>query len=127
LRDAQAFHIQSKSAYEEAPEENPMRAAMIFAALALAACQTPCPAPPSDPITTSFRCEDGSALTVTFTRNPDATRVSQEGYTTVDLPARVTGSGYRYADNGAELRGRGREAHWTRPGAAETVCDATEQ
>jgi membrane-bound inhibitor of C-type lysozyme len=103
-----------------------MRAAIVLAALALAACQTPCPAPETGPINASFRCEDGSVLQVTFTRNPDAARVAQDGYTTVDLPARVSGSGYRYADSGAELRGRGNEATWTRPGAAETVCTTTQ-
>lgn len=100
-----------------------MRAAIVFAALTLAACQTPCPAPDTAPIHTSFRCEDGSVLNVTFTHNPDAARVAQEGYVTVDLAARVTGSGFRYAANGAELRGRANEARWTRPGAAETLCD----
>ena len=100
-----------------------MRAAVVLAVLALAACQTPCPAPASGPVTESFRCEDGSQLMVTFMRGPDTARVVQEGYVTVDLPARVTGSGYRYADDGVELRGRGREARWTRPGAAETICN----
>jgi membrane-bound inhibitor of C-type lysozyme len=100
-----------------------MRAAVaVLAAFALAACQTPCPAPDSEPTTATFRCEDGSMLEVTFTRGPDAARVVQEGYTTLNLPARVTGSGYRYSESGAELRGRGAEAQWTRPGAAETTC-----
>jgi membrane-bound inhibitor of C-type lysozyme len=104
-----------------------MRAVILIAALGLAACQTPCPAPDTAPVTTAFNCEDGSVLSVTFSYNPDSARVAQEGYTTVDLPARVTGSGYKYADNGAELRGRLNEVHWTRPGAAETVCTAAEQ
>ena len=99
-----------------------MRLAALAAVFTLAACQTPCPAPATGPILASFRCEDGSVLNVTFTRNPDAARVAQEGYTVVDLPARVTASGYKYAESGAELRGRGSEAQWTRPGAAETVC-----
>lgn len=100
-----------------------MRIAAALSVLFLAAaCQTPCPDPDTGPINTSFRCEDGSDLNVTFTRNPEAARVSQEGYVVVDLPARVTGSGYRYNANGAELRGHSNEARWTRPGAAETVC-----
>jgi len=107
--------------------ESEMRAAAFFAVLALTACQTPCPAAPSEPVNVSFRCEDGSVLNVTFTRAPDAARVAQEGYVVVDLPSRVTGSGYKYADNGAELRGRSSEVHWTRPGAAETVCNQIEQ
>lgn len=102
-----------------------MRVAAFFAVLALAACQTPCPAPASEPVNMSFRCEDGSVLDVTFTQ--DSARVAQEGYTIVDLPSRVTGSGYKYADNGAELRGRSSQVHWTRPGAAETVCSRVDQ
>ena len=105
-----------------------MRAATILSVLVLlGACQTPCPAPETGPVTTSFRCEDGSLLNVTFTRNPDSARIAQEGYIVVDLPARVSGSGYRYNNNGAEFRGRANEAHWTRPGAAETVCREIEE
>ena len=96
--------------------------AAVFALALLTACQTPCPAPDTGPVNTSFRCEDGSVLNVTFTRNPDSVRIAQEGYVIVDLPARVTGSGYRYNSNGAEFRGRANEARWTRPGAAETIC-----
>ena len=103
-----------------------MRAAAVLAALVLAACQTPCPGPEAGETSATFRCEDGSDLQVTFTRNPDAARVVQEGYTALDLPARLMGSGYRYADNGVELRGRGAEVRWTRPGAAETLCRETE-
>lgn len=99
-----------------------MRAALVVVLLALAGCQTPCPAPQQGPTQASFECEDGSILDVTFTHNPDSARVAQEGYTIIDLPARVTGSGYRYSSNGVELRGRNATASWTRPGAAETQC-----
>lgn len=99
-----------------------MRAAIVFAALALAACQTPCPATDTGPVARTFRCDDGSELNVTFTRSPDFARVVQEGYTTVDLPAEITGAGFRYSERGVELRGRSMEAYWTRPGAAETLC-----
>jgi hypothetical protein len=105
-----------------------MRAVAALSVLILvAACQTPCPAPNTGPINTSFRCEDGSVLNATFTRSPDSVRIAQEGYVVVDLPARVTGSGYRYNNNGAELRGRANEARWTRPGAAETICREGEE
>lgn len=87
-----------------------MRAAVMFAVLALAACQTPCPAPETGPVSTSFRCEDGSLLNVTFTRNPDTAQVAQEGYTAVDLPSRVTGSG--------QVRRQRRRAARTRHGGA---------
>ena len=103
-----------------------MRFIAVLAVLALASCQTPCPGPQTGPTSVTFHCEDGSDLLVTFTPVPDSARVVQEGYTTLDLPGRIVASGYRYADNGAELRGRGREAHWTRPGAAETVCEESD-
>lgn len=97
-----------------------MRAALLIAVVALAACQTPCPAAETGPTSAVFRCDDGSNLNVTF--DAGSARVVQEGYTTLDLPARITGSGYRYAADGAELRSRGVEALWTRPGAHETLC-----
>lgn len=99
-----------------------MRYAVLAAALvSLAACQTPCPAVPSEPVNRRFVCADGSMLDVTLSN--ESAVVVQEGYTTLHLPARVSGTGFRYADNGAELRGRGASANWTRPGAAETVCE----
>lgn len=93
---------------------------VLFSVLALTACQTPCPAPDTTTVST-FRCEDGSDLRVTFQAARSAV-VEQEGYTTLSLPARVAGTGFRFSANGAELRGRAAEVHWTRPGAAETLC-----
>lgn len=101
-----------------------MRAFVLVAALGLAACQTPCPAVNTAPTVSNFTCEDGSELRVTFT--PDQAVVEQEGYVTLTLPARVAGSAYRYAGDGAELRGRIVDARWTRPGAAETGCSLSQ-
>lgn len=97
-------------------------AAIGISILALASCQTPCPAPNEGAVSLSYRCEDGSVLQVTFTRNPNNARVLQEGYAPADLPARSTGLGFRYADGGTELQGRRSEVRWVRPGAAETIC-----
>lgn len=102
-----------------------MRVAILIAALGLAACQTPCPGPGAGAQTLNYLCEDGSTIGVTFTAE-NATIV-QEGYTTLTLPARISSSGHRYSENGAELRGRMNETHWTRPGAAETVCTQQSQ
>jgi hypothetical protein len=101
-----------------------MRAFAFIAALTLAACQTPCPAVNTEPTVSNFTCEDGSELRVTFT--PDQAVVEQEGYVTLTLPSRVSGSGYRYNAEGAELRGRSIDARWTRPGAAETLCSLSQ-
>lgn len=97
-----------------------MRVFAVVAVLALAACQTPCPAVNTEPTVSHFTCEDGSELRVTFT--PSQATIEQEGYVTLTLPSRGAGTGYRYADEGAELRGRAVDARWTRPGAAETLC-----
>lgn len=96
--------------------------AAVFAGFVVAACQTPCPAPETGPVTRRLVCEDGSNLTVTFTRNPDLARIEEEGYTTVTLQARISGAGYNYTDGNAELRQRGGETAWTRPGATQTMC-----
>ncbi len=101
--------------------------ATLIAAAALAACQTPCPPADTGPRVVRFLCEDGSNLSVTFSGSPDSARVEQEGYTALVLPARIAGSGYRYMDGGAELRGRGMEVMWVRPGAPETTCRETPQ
>ena len=53
---------------------------------------------------------------------PLSATIAQEGYTTVSLPSRIYGAGFRYSDGGADFSGRAGEAHWTRPGAAETTC-----
>lgn len=98
-------------------------AAILIAALSVAACQTPCPSPPSETTVASFHCDDGSDLRVTFSF--DQAVVEQEGYTTAVLPSRITGAAFRYASNGAALRGRMNEILWTRPGANETSCERT--
>lgn len=102
-----------------------MRFAVALIALAaLGACRTPCPAPYAGPTTQELICEDGSEITVTFSRSPDLATIAEEGYTTLSLPARVGGAGYRYVGDGAELRARGVDAGWTRPGVPETLCRA---
>ena len=96
---------------------------LIFgAALLASACQTPCPSPNTEPVTVLYQCADGSTLQVTFSRGPDNARVVQEGFTTLDLPARGASAGFRFADGGAELQGRRSEVRWIRAGAAETIC-----
>lgn len=98
-------------------------AAALIATFALAACQTPCPSPPTETTNATYECEDGSELRIAYTFN--SATVVQEGYTTVVLPSRITGAAFRYAEGGASLRGRMHEIQWTRPGAEETECART--
>lgn len=98
--------------------------AALGAAL-LAACQTPCPAPQAASRQVRLVCEDGANLRVTFTSSPDVALVEEDGYTSVSLPARISGSGYRYTDDESELSSQGMEVLWTRAGAIETTCRET--
>ena len=100
-----------------------MRFALLFVALALGGCLTPCPDTSTEVITRNFACADGSALVVTFNPSPAFVHIVQDGFAPIDLPSDLAGAGYRYAEGGAELSGRaGSGAHWTRPGAQETLC-----
>src|SRR4029077_18613696 len=92
------------------------------AAATLAACASPCPTPNAAPTVTSFTCEDGSSMRVTFTHSPERALIEQEGYIALNLPARIVGSGLRLSTGTAERRGHGAEADWSRPGAAQTTC-----
>lgn len=101
-----------------------MRGLVALAALVLAACQTPCPAPPFASANTTFRCGDGSLMRVAFSPDAAGARVVQDGHPPVQLLRRAASSGYRYAGYGAEMRGQGALTNWIRPGAAETICQA---
>ncbi len=104
--------------------------ALALAGLALAACASPCPPNPNvaGPIVSRFECAQAGEnapdlyFVVTFTRNPDQAYVEQPGYEPITLPAQVSGSGYRYASGGVELRGQGAEARLIRPGGGEQIC-----
>jgi membrane-bound inhibitor of C-type lysozyme len=94
-------------------------------AVTLPACQTPCPPVDTGPVSLGYECADGSTLQVTFSRSPDTAVVRQEGYSEIQLPLQSSAVGFRYSEGGTELQGRRSEVHWTRPGAAETVCRET--
>ena len=71
-----------------------------------------------------FVCPKDALLTVEFVtsdpnkaaviRTPDGGQLS--------LPAQESGSGYRYADDTHELRGKGREVTWTDGSKPPVVC-----
>lgn len=98
------------------------RFAIVVATAALAACQTPCPAPQAEAAVKRFTCADGGDIAVTYSQAPETARVDQEGYTPLLLPARISGAGYRYSEGDNELRGRSGEIVWRRAGTLETIC-----
>ena len=92
-----------------------MRLVVFLAVLALTACQTP-----YLPRTVSYSCADGARLRVMF--EAASARVEQEGYAPLDLSVRRSASGYWYAAEGAELRGKDDWARWRREGAQTVSC-----
>lgn len=74
-----------------------------------------------------FVCPKGALLTVEFVTSdptkPAIVRTPDGGQ--LSLPARASGSGFRYADERHELRGKGREVTWTDASKPPMVC--TEQ
>lgn len=96
--------------------------------LALAGCasdpQRPAPSPATeaaDP--TRYACDDGGFLSVRFTG--EAALVTLVDGSTVTLPRQPAGSGFRYASDRMELRGKGDAATWSARGSAPTPCIAT--
>lgn len=91
------------------------------AAALLAACSTPCPvAPDAAPVVSTYHCDNNADFTATYASRQVA--IVQPGFPDVTLPAQESGSGFRYAAEGVELRGIGTEARLTRPGGGEVIC-----
>jgi membrane-bound inhibitor of C-type lysozyme len=73
-----------------------------------------------------FTCPGGAALAVEFvTSDPSAPAIIHPpGGPAVTLPAQPSGSGFRYADDTHELRGKGREVTWTDRAGRSVACAA---
>ena len=71
-----------------------------------------------------FVCPKDALLTVEFVSSdpakPAIVRTPDGGE--LSLPAQPSGSGYRYADDRHELRGKGREVIWTDGSKPPIVC-----
>jgi membrane-bound inhibitor of C-type lysozyme len=71
-----------------------------------------------------FACPRGALLTVEFVTSdptkPAVVRTPDGGQ--LSLPAQASGSGYRYADETHELRGKGRQLTWTDASKPPVTC-----
>lgn len=67
-----------------------------------------------------FRCDDNTVLSVSFHDN-EATVVLPNGEIAV-LPQQRAASGFWYASNRYELRGKGNEASWAQNQRTPTQC-----
>lgn len=71
-----------------------------------------------------FKCANDSPLTVEFnTADPIAPAIvrTADG-SQVSLPVKESGSGFRYADDKHELRGKGREVMWSDGSKPPVIC-----
>ncbi|HEU4960295.1 MAG TPA: MliC family protein [Sphingomonas sp.] len=71
-----------------------------------------------------YRCADGSAFHIDFDNRANTGTVSVHGDTVAVLDAQRAGSGIWYEGGGYTLRGKGRQADFTRPGKPAVSCTA---
>lgn len=101
------------------------RAALLGAALwMVAGCASQ---PADDPeiqdvVTIDYICEDGTRLGVWF--EPDSAIITENGGETLNLKQQRAGSGFWYALDQAEFRGKGDSATWTSGQRPATTCQA---
>ncbi len=93
------------------------RVLAVAAVSLLAACGRPTTLP-----TVEYLCTDRTALRVTFVENA-ASVLMASGYA-VQLPQQMAGSGFRYADERHELRGKGNDITWTLGNSEPLHCSA---
>lgn len=87
----------------------------LSACAGLAACASPASLP-----TVEYLCNNQTALRVTYV-DDDALVLMPNGYA-VTLPRQVTASGFHYADERHDLRGKGNEVTFALGGGAPLVC-----
>jgi hypothetical protein len=105
-----------------------MRVLIVLASplAAVAACATPCPADIGQVYRQeAYRCVDGTALAVSFARQPNVAVIAVNAQRAVSLPAQPTAEGFRYSGAAGTLAGDGSVARWGPAGGGETQC-ATE-
>lgn len=92
--------------------------ALVLPLVLLGACAGPQALP-----TVEYLCTDRSALRVTYHKER-ALVLLADGYS-VDLPQQRTGSGFQYADERHDLRGKGQEVSFTLAGRPTLYCKAS--
>ena len=110
-----------------------MRALIALAVLPLLACQeefneglsrVAVIEPAGSPLSVSFECEQGPAISVIFYEGGGTATVAALGVGQEVLFQRQTGSGFHYANEIYDLRGQGNEVTWSQTGGLSTICRA---
>lgn len=87
------------------------------------AAPTPVAGQPAEaPVAARYRCIDGSRINVRFDSRADTATVQSAGKVVAVLKGQRPASGIWYAARGYELRGKGRDATFTKPGLPPLAC-----
>ena len=87
------------------------------------AAPTPVAGQPTEaPVAARYRCIDGSRINVRFDARADTATVQSAGKVVAVLKGHRPASGIWYAARGYELRGKGRDATFTKPGLPPLAC-----
>ncbi|TKD52917.1 MliC family protein [Sphingomonas baiyangensis] len=71
---------------------------------------------------TRYRCDDGTFVDAKFNADANTVKLRREGRVLGVLDGQPAASGIWYRGKGYELRGKGRDATFIRPGAAPVHC-----
>lgn len=110
-----------------------MRALLALALLPLMACEQPLNEglsrvaiiePPKSPLSVSYKCEEGPAISVVFFERGGTATVAVIGIGQEVLYIREADRGYHYANEVYELKGEGDVVEWRQAGGFSTTCTA---
>ncbi|MEM0921692.1 MAG: MliC family protein [Pseudomonadota bacterium] len=111
-----------------------MRALIPFSLLLLlAACEIPLNEglsrvaiiePPQSPLSVSYKCEEGPAISVVFFERGGTATVAVIGIGQEVLYKQPVETGYHYRSEGFDLKGNGDTVRWSQTGGLSTTCKA---
>lgn len=110
-----------------------MRAVIPLAVVLLAGCEQPLNEglsrvaviePVQSPLSISYKCEEGPAISVVFFERGGTATVAVIGIGQEVLYQQPADSGYHYRNEGFDLKGDGDIVRWTQTGGLSTTCKA---
>lgn len=110
-----------------------MRALFALALVPLMACEQPLNQglsrvatiePPASPLSISYKCAEGPAISVVFFERGGTATVAVIGIGQEVLYIREAAQGYHYANEVYDLKGEGDVVQWSQAGGFSTTCTA---
>ena len=106
---------------------------LLTAVLGLAACESEINEgfsrvaviePPQSPLSVSYKCDEGPAISVVFFERGGTATVAVIGIGQEVLYVRPSEAGYHYRNEGFDLKGEGNVVTWSQTGGLTTRCEA---